>query len=253
MSERSEFRVGELRLAARLARREVRRRPGRTALVALLVALPVAFMVLLLVLFRTWDVNQDEAWQREYGDADALLVADGGFDPSGLPAGARTAPVSDTQLRVRTGEGVRTDVLVYGFAAADPMLDGLMDLIGGRLPAAGDEIALDPDLADGLDVHVGDRLVLDRPAALELAVVGLVEKPPTSRRRSRSPPPAARCSTPILGGRRPPPPTSICPAPPLARTCAADRGSWCEGTSSRTPRACRPSWCRRRTSSAPSC
>lgn len=177
MSKRRELRVGEVRLAARLARREVRRRPGRTALVALLVALPVAFMVLLLVLFRTWDVTQDEAWQREYGDADAVLVADGGFDPSGLPAGARTATVSDTQLRVRTGEGVRTEVLVYGFAAADPMLDGLIDLIGGRLPAAGDEIALDPDLADKLGVHVGDRLVLDRPAALELAVVGLVEKP----------------------------------------------------------------------------
>jgi putative ABC transport system permease protein len=169
--------MSEFRLAARLARREVRRRPGRTALVAVLVALPVGFMVLLLVLFRTWDVTQDEAWQREHSDADALLEAGGGFDPADLPRGARTATVTDTQIRVRTGDGAGTELLVYGFPAADPMLDGLIDLVAGRLPASGDEIALAPDVADELDVGVGDRLVLDRPAALELSVVGLVEKP----------------------------------------------------------------------------
>ena len=65
--------MSRLRLAARLARREVRRRPGRTALVTVLVALPVAGMVLALVLIRTDRLTPEEEWQRDQGNADAVL------------------------------------------------------------------------------------------------------------------------------------------------------------------------------------
>jgi putative ABC transport system permease protein len=172
--------MSRLRLAARLARREVRRRPGRTALVTVLVALPVAGMVLALVLIRTDRLTPDEEWQRDHGDAEALLSASGpdgtDLDTSGLPAGSRTLTVESAWTRARTVDGNRSDLSIRGFAAGDPMLRGLIDLVAGRLPTAGDEVGLAPSVASDLGVDVGDRLSLDRPE-IELHIVGLVEDP----------------------------------------------------------------------------
>jgi putative ABC transport system permease protein len=168
--------MSELRVALRLARREVGRRPGRTTLVAVLVGVPVAFMVLAIVLLRTEDPTQDEAWQRDYGDADAVVDAPGEVDPR-VPDGARAVLVHQASLRVRAAGDVHADVEARAFPADDPLMDGLADLVAGRFPTDEGEVALAPDLAGTLGVGVGDRLVIERPTRLSLAVVGLVEMP----------------------------------------------------------------------------
>ncbi|MGH9234271.1 MAG: hypothetical protein ACRD0R_13165, partial [Acidimicrobiales bacterium] len=172
--------MSRLRLAARLARREVRRRPGRTALVTVLVALPVAGMVLALVLIRTDRLTPEEEWQRDQGNADALLFPSGPdsteLDASGLPAGSRVLTVESAWARARTVDGNRSDLSIKGFAAGDPMLRDLIELVAGRLPTAGDEVALAPTVASDLGVDVGDRLSLARPE-IALDVVGLVQDP----------------------------------------------------------------------------
>ena len=169
--------MSELRVALRLARREVGRRPGRTTLVAVLVGVPVAFMVFSIVLLRTDDPTQEEAWQRDYGHADAVVDAPAGVDPPGLPAGARSVIVHAASLRVRASGDVHAGVDVLAFPSRDPLIDGLADLVAGRLPTRGGEVALAPHLAGELGVGVGDRLVIERPSRLSLAVVGLVEQP----------------------------------------------------------------------------
>jgi putative ABC transport system permease protein len=175
-----------VRLASRLARREVLRRPGRTALVAVLVALPVAGMVLALVLLRTDDLSADERWQRFNGDSDALvsdarLVAPDVVN-SWLPAGSRTVERTSTWTAVRTRADDRSQLSVRSFPADDPMVDELIDLVAGRLPAADDEVALSPNVARDLGVDVGDQLSLARPE-IDLEVVGLVEDPAALRER----------------------------------------------------------------------
>jgi hypothetical protein len=144
--------------------------------VAVLVGVPVAFMVLAIVLLRTEDPTQDEAWQRDYGDADAVVDAPGEVDPR-VPDGARAVLVHQASLRVRAAGDVHADVEARAFPADDPLMDGLADLVAGRFPTAEGEVALAPDLAGTLGVGVGDRLVIERPTRLSLAVVGLVEMP----------------------------------------------------------------------------
>ncbi len=66
--------------------------------------------------------------------------------------------------------------MVVGVPDGEPLLAGRFDLLDGRLPTSPAEVALAPDVADDLDVKVGDRLSLTRPD-LDLDVVGLVEDP----------------------------------------------------------------------------
>jgi hypothetical protein len=133
-------------------------------------------MVLAIVLLRTEDPTQDEAWQRDYGDADAVVDAPGEVDPR-VPDGARAVLVHQASLRVRAAGDVHADVEARAFPADDPLMDGLADLVAGRFPTDEGEVALAPDLAGTLGVGVGDRLVIERPTRLSLAVVGLVEMP----------------------------------------------------------------------------
>jgi putative ABC transport system permease protein len=169
--------MSQLRIALRLARREVGRRPGRTTLVAVLVGVPVAFMVLAIVLLRTQDPTQDEAWQRDYGDADAVVRAPGEVVLSDLPAGSRTVVVEDASLRVRAAGDIHANVEARAFPPRDPLMDGLADLVAGRYPTRDGEVALAPHLAETFGVRVGERLVIERPTRLSLDVVGLAEMP----------------------------------------------------------------------------
>ena len=169
-----------LALALRLARREVRRRPGRTLLVTLLVALPVAGMVVALVLFRTDRPSPAERWRAANGTADAVLPAvEGGAShaTAALPDGARVVLHRSGWTHLRTVDGDRADLVVWELDAGDPLTDGMVDLVDGRFPAAGDEVVVSPTLAAELALAVGDRLEVERPAEVALAVVGVVEDP----------------------------------------------------------------------------
>lgn len=172
-----------LALAARLARREVRRRPGRTALVALLVALPVAGMVVSVVLFRVDQDTADEDWQRNHGNADAVVSLgspeEAGAVLDALPPGARVVWTSDVWTRVRAADA-RSSLRVVAMPPDDPMFAGQLDLLEGRVPASADEVALAPSVARAFDVGVGDRLSLTRPE-IDVHVVGLVEDPTSLR------------------------------------------------------------------------
>ncbi len=197
-----------LALAARLARREVRRRPGRTALVGLLVALPVAGMVLSVVLFRTAELTPDEQWQREYGNADAVLTvgspADAASASDALPPGARVVWVTHAWTEARADDA-RSHLAVTDMPPDDPMFVDLVDLLEGRAPTAPDEVALAPSVARAFDVEVGDRLSLTRPE-VELDVVGLVETPENLRSETALFAPGsdllgAASQVPSIGGR----------------------------------------------------
>lgn len=169
-----------LALAFRLARREVRRRPGRTLLVTLLVALPVAGMVVALVLFETDRRTPAERWRLDHGAADAVLPSVEGGAASvaeELPDGARVVLHRWGWAHLRTAGGEAVDLVVWELDAADPLTDGMVDLVAGRFPAAPHEVAVSPALAAELDLGVGDRLEVRRPAEVDLAVVGLVEDP----------------------------------------------------------------------------
>lgn len=169
--------MSSLGLAARLARREVRRRPGRTALVALLVALPVAGMVMSVALFRTNHLTPDEEWQRDYGNADAVVTLgepeEAGRTLDALPVDARVVWVSHLPFWARAGD-VGSELGITDMPPDDPLSAGILDLREGRVPAAPDEVALTPPVADTFDVEVGDRLTLTRPE-VDLQVVGLIQ------------------------------------------------------------------------------
>ncbi|MEO6317312.1 MAG: FtsX-like permease family protein [Acidimicrobiales bacterium] len=162
-----------LRLPLRLARREVRRRPGRTILVALLVALPVAGMAMAVTLIRTDAVTPAEEWERTHGQADAVGYG-GDVALVSLPPGSRTIAIRSAYARAKAADGTRAGVEMSDLPLNDPLVAGIHDLVAGRAATRPGEVVLSAQLADQLGLHVGDELVLDRPA-LTATLVGEVE------------------------------------------------------------------------------
>lgn len=186
--ERSWSPTASWRLAARLARREVRRRPGRTLLVALLVAVPILAMTVGSILVRS---NTEAArFERFYGTADLVITQWWSVDNSGepletvdigttfasvTPAGATSTEILTAWTYVTTLDGRQVTVSATRFDTESPITAGIIEVSQGRLPTAADEILLDPDVADDLDVEVGDTLQLARPDQ-PLRVVGIGRK-----------------------------------------------------------------------------
>lgn len=162
------------RLAARLARRETRRRPGRTVLAALLIALPVIAMTLGSVLVRTESASSawSASWDRRFPGADIAVegIVGKGDEPVdfALPADTRTLDfmtlyTDTTAADASIGSIGRVWTVWTDAPIDDPMLSGSIELLDGRWPADG-ELLLDPAVADGFDVTVGDELELSRPS-----------------------------------------------------------------------------------------
>jgi putative ABC transport system permease protein len=174
------------RLAARLARREVRRRPGRTLLVALLVAIPVFAMAFGSITVRSG--GDHVAYARSYGASDFAIeqynyIDEGGASPAPvtgadlpagtLPEGTESTDVLTTYSSVTASTGEPFDIAAMHIDVDSPIVDGIVDVTSGRLPADGtDEVLLHPRLATELGVGVGDTLTLARPDRT-LSVVGL--------------------------------------------------------------------------------
>lgn len=161
------------RLAARMARRETRRRPGRTVLAALLIAVPVFAMTVGSVTVRT--EARSSIWkaqfERRYPGADVavdpqFMFGDGAAtDVAVPPAGTRTIDYLWTHTDLTpAAAGARAVWAVWSdMPLDDPMVDGAVELLEGHAAGVG-ELVLHPDVADALDVGVGDTVELARPS-----------------------------------------------------------------------------------------
>ena len=183
-------------LALRLARRDARRARGRTALVLLMVGLPVTVVVAGATLVRTADVSPVEALPGRLGAADARIeglarepvsadpvlgepLAVPGADPAPwsaaevsalLPAGSRLVERRTGSVEYRTGAGYATaDGSVDDLT--DPLREGAVTVVEGRVPQRDGEVAVTPALAER--AGVGDELLLTRDD-VPVTVVGVL-------------------------------------------------------------------------------
>jgi len=189
------------RRAARVAIRS----PWRTIWTGLLVVIPVAACAVLLSAVWGHHVATSSV-ERGFGRADAVYWSNGrsvqeSHDLAGavavaLPDGSRVASVEtasglvvvpDHVIDDDGGEGreARSDPVRFSGAVGesrggvsaqmadwdDPILSGMLSLVGGRAPRAG-EVVVSPELSRSLGVDVGDRIHLV-DAGAELRVVGI--------------------------------------------------------------------------------
>lgn len=198
---------GSWRPALRVAVRDMRRHKLATGLAALLVALPVLAAAVVSTVRSNTDWYSENAMYARMGAADAEIEVtryeavavryrDSGTYinrwpaqgsqtptrnpdtvdlPSLLPEGSRLFR-SSQYSRVRLDAGGQVSVSVLDLN--DPISTGLGELVGGRAPAEPDEVAVDPAVADALDLVDGDGQLLDdtqltTASGTVLRVVGL--------------------------------------------------------------------------------
>ena len=177
------------KVPVRLARRDLRRRPGRTVLVALLVAVPVTALVLMSVTYRT-DQTNDGAWiTQTFGAADAIAsvslapaesncvdCATRADIEAALPEGTRQLWATQAEVPLRAPVQSRSwNGGVSNVDPTDPLLKGAYSLADGSWPSADNEVALRSDLADLLDVALGDEFSLAHQTRT-FEVVGLIDR-----------------------------------------------------------------------------
>ncbi|WP_433139876.1 FtsX-like permease family protein [Actinomadura nitritigenes] len=197
--------------ALRLARRDALRAKGRTALVICMIGLPVTAIVALAVLFQTSAWSARESLPYEIGAADARLTgaghapvgqtaddqdiikprASGGGDAerpwttpeitrrvaAAFGPSARVRPLeTGGRIALRTARGYRGADHI-GLDLRDPMTRGMLDITGGRAPAALGEVALAPSLG----FPIGADVQIDR-SGTTARVVGHVRDPREPRR-----------------------------------------------------------------------
>ena len=189
----------------RIARREAGKAKGRAGLVLAMIALPVAVLTFAAISYDMFTLSPQEMALRRLGHADALLIwnpdhsaiqqAPGeswtGAGPlplrqgnssvsqseiiSLLPRDSRIIPYGELNLRVNAG-GAVIHLPSRTLDIGDPMMRGLAEVVQGRPPAGGDEVALSVPAARKLGLRPGDTLRRLAPDQ-ELRVVGLVEFP----------------------------------------------------------------------------
>lgn len=193
------MRAAGWRLAGRIAHRDVRRNRGRSLLIVAMLALPVVGLVAADVVIRTSNLTPAEQATRLLGtaDLDAVRVSDGAIDqveapyldytgegplppspdvdPALLPPGSTSTEIVEGQAAFATPSGVRPATVLL-MDAGSPLTDGLVRVREGRLPAADDEVALSPSLADRTQTPIGERVALGAGTASFL-VVGLAVFP----------------------------------------------------------------------------
>ncbi|MFJ9076574.1 FtsX-like permease family protein [Streptomyces sp. NPDC102278] len=172
-----------------------------------MIALPIVGVSAADLTTRSAALTVDETMSRRIGTADALLTSSdmgvpvyqkpngeysvpvGGYEsydpsardegkdplPSLLPPGARFVKDSKGQAKLRTTHGL-LGVNLRELDTADPLVEGMLTLKRGRLPAAaGEIIATDAFLKDS-GFHVGSQ-VTPRGSSRALRIVGAYELP----------------------------------------------------------------------------
>lgn len=219
-----------VRAALRLARRDAWRNRGRSALIAVMVALPVLAASTVSVLYRSDQREPQDIVRVELGtqvqasltigdgtptqqtadarDHGVLEVVPDGSDPQRRPLtaeqfqararaviSARNRIVIDRrfeQSRAFRFEGRPLDANLREFEYWQPGVDGLVDQVSGRAPAAADEVVVSQKLAEDAGIKAGDRLSYapTRDAApRRLTTVGVVGGIPLIGRSSVIGPP----------------------------------------------------------------
>jgi putative ABC transport system permease protein len=194
----------------RLAWRLVRQAPARSVLIAALVALPVLAGTFVAVSARTAELSAGEAAQRTLGNADAVALVTtsptldptlsmigfaGGFAseqglstsgeglarksaavdlPALLPPGARAIPAGWQRYVSVTAGARKAEVAATLLDLADPLSDGIYDLIQGSAPRGAAQVAVTTHLANRLALHVGDHVDV---GGLRRDVVAIVRDP----------------------------------------------------------------------------
>lgn len=192
------------RPALLIAGRTAWRHRGRTALIVTLIALPVLAMSFIAVFFRTVELPADERATRLMGAADAFATvhafdqvdppdprypnstsygAATERDPADvdlaalLPGGSQLAPAPNpfgAGVTLAANDAlVRAGLVVDGLGA--PLTAGMYRLVEGAAPAAPDEVAVNPQVAERLGVGIGDEVTLSLGDGA--TVVGLAVNP----------------------------------------------------------------------------
>ncbi|GAB7042569.1 hypothetical protein JCM9533A_64190 [Catenuloplanes niger JCM 9533] len=186
--------------ALRISRREMRRAKGRSALVVAMIAVPVCALGYAAASYDMLTLTPPETATRTLGAADALLLprldepivqgADGeqwmpaAADSSGdgrtgmteaealdvLPAGSRVVPMSFGGAEFRTATGGLAPAETAQLDLADPIFEGMIELLDGRAPSAPGEVAM----SEAARARFGDTIE-SRERDRSWTVVGTME------------------------------------------------------------------------------
>ncbi|MBT2367316.1 ABC transporter permease [Streptomyces sp. ISL-10] len=193
------------RAAIRIARRDAWRSKGRSFLVLAMIALPIVGVSAADLTVRSAELSTEQSLTRRIGGADARLSDPGmggvpilqspdglnhapvqDFDdqpyPEGrtdiakaLPAGAKTLTDTTGYAKVRTTHGL-LQTEIRELKAADPMAQGMMPVVSGRLPQKSDEVAATTHFLESSGLKVGSKLTA-RGFDREYTIVGSYELP----------------------------------------------------------------------------
>ncbi|MFG3353006.1 FtsX-like permease family protein [Streptomyces sp. NPDC048001] len=193
------------RATIRIARRDAWRAKGRSLLVLAMIALPILGVSAADLTLRSAELSAEEAAARSMGAADGRLsdtgwggtpilqspagdqyapaeeldwqtVPEGPVDlASVLPEGATTLRDTVATAKLRTAHGLlQTDI--RELKPDDPLAEGLMPLLSGRLPQSPDEVTATSHFLETSGLTVGSTLTA-RGFDREYTVVGTYELP----------------------------------------------------------------------------
>jgi putative ABC transport system permease protein len=193
------------RAAIRIARRDAWRSKGRSFLVLSMIALPIVGVSAADLTVRSSELSTEQSLERSLGAADGRLsdpgmggepimqspdgtnyspVADFSDKPwpdgktdlaKALPAGAKTLTDTTGSAKLRTTHGL-LHTEIRELKAADPMAEGILDVVSGRLPQKADEVAATTHFLESSGLKVGSAVTargFDRP----YRIVGSYELP----------------------------------------------------------------------------
>ncbi|MDF2508142.1 MAG: hypothetical protein K0Q52_2001 [Microbacterium sp.] len=176
-------------VAVRLARRQLRRTLLSSTLIGVLVLLPIAAMAAYAVIAASMIGTPQERVTAELGRMQAWVSVAGlpgsGFaqaptdptwygyppdfdEPEGtpisdptsvLPSGAETIRVIESDVRVRTADGV-TMMRTWQGEVWDSRFEGRYDLLDGDVPTTGREMMTTPAALDRLGIAIGEDVIL---------------------------------------------------------------------------------------------
>ncbi|MEU0087286.1 ABC transporter permease [Streptomyces sp. NPDC006274] len=193
------------RAAIRIARRDAWRSKGRSFLVLSMIALPIVGVSAVDLTVRSSQLSTEQSLERSLGAADGRLsdpgvggepimqspdgtnyspVADFSDKPwpdgrtdlaKALPAGAKTLTDTTGSAKLRTTHGL-LHTEIRELKSTDPMAEGILDVVDGRLPQKTDEVAATTHFLESSGLKVGSAVTargFDRP----YHIVGSYELP----------------------------------------------------------------------------